>query len=192
MNCQDRRGFTVWLTGLPCAGKSTLALLLQRELGLRGMPNAEILDGDFVRKYLSPGLGFSKADRDENILRIGWVCQLLAKHGVPNIVAAVSPYRETRNEVRCLVEQAGGSGSFIEVWVRCSVEECIQRDVKGLYAKALEGTVSQFTGISDPYEEPLTPDAVVDTDKEGAEECSRRILTVIGQRVAGRPRTSAD
>ncbi len=177
------KALTIWLTGLPCSGKTTLASLLFRSLLEQGMTNVEVLDGDGVRTHLSKGLGFSHADRDTNILRIGWVCQVLAKHGVCAIVAAVSPFRASRHEVRAMVEKVGGSGSFVEVWVRCGVEECIRRDVKGMYAKALRGEIQQFTGVSDPYEEPLDPEVVVDTSAETPAMSVRRILEVV-KRVA--------
>ena len=154
---------TIWLTGLPCSGKTTIATLLAQSLCERGVSRLEVLDGDVVRTHLSRGLGFSRADRDTNILRVGWVCQVLARHGVTTIVAAVSPYREARSQVRAMVEKVGGAGTFMEVWVRCAIEECIRRDVKGMYAKALRGEIQQFTGVSDPYEEPTHPDLVVET-----------------------------
>lgn len=154
---------TIWLTGLPCSGKTTIATLLAESLARRGT-SLEMLDGDVVRTHLSKGLGFSRADRDTNILRIGWVCQLLARHGVTTIVAAVSPYRESRSQVRAMIEKVCGAGTFIEVWVRCSIEECMKRDVKGMYAKALRGEIQQFTGVSDPYEEPVHPEIIVETN----------------------------
>ncbi len=175
------KALTIWLTGLPCSGKTTLASLLFRSLLEQGMMNVEVLDGDVVRTHLSKGLGFSHADRDTNILRIGWVCQVLTKHGVCAIVAAVSPFRASRNEVRAMVEKAGGPGSFVEVWVRCGVEECIRRDVKGMYAKALRGEIQQFTGVSDPYEEPLDADIIVDTSIEPPAKSVSRILEAVNR-----------
>ena len=177
---------TVWLTGLPCAGKTTLANLLFRSLLEQGVTNVEVLDGDVVRTHLSKGLGFSRADRDTNIRWIGWVCQVLTKHGVCSIVAAVSPFRSVRDDVRAMVEQVGGPGSFVEVWVRCGVEECIRRDVKGMYAKALRGEIQQFTGVSDPYEEPLKADVVVNTGTETPSESVNRILEVIHRAASSR------
>ena len=162
-------GFTIWLTGLPCSGKSTLARALGAALKDRGCA-VEILDGDEVREHLSRGLGFSRADRDENIRRIGYVARLLSRNGVATIVAAVSPYRGARAEVRAGVER------FVEVFVKCPVEVCIQRDVKGLYKRALEGQLANMTGIADPYEEPLQPDLVVATDQESVDACLTRIL----------------
>lgn len=132
-----------------------------------------------VRTHLSKGLSFSKADRDTNILRIGWVCQMLTKHGVPNIVAAISPYREARKEVRVMVEKASGEVSFVEIWVQCPVEQCIKRDVKGLYAKAIKREITHFTGISDPYEEPISPEVIVNTDSESSSEAIGKVLAKI-------------
>ena len=173
------KALTIWLTGLPCSGKTTLATLLAQSLFERGIARPEVLDGDVVRTHLSKGLGFSRADRDSNILRIGWVCQVLARHGIAAIVAAVSPYRESRQQVRAMIEKVGGAGAFVEVWVRCAVEECIRRDVKGMYAKALRGEIQQFTGISDPYEEPITPDVVVETGSGSPSQSVRQILDAL-------------
>jgi adenylyl-sulfate kinase len=160
----DRRisqasGFTLWLTGLSGAGKSTLATAVARELSLQGM-QVELLDGDEVRQNLSKGLGFSREDRDTNIRRIGYVAKLLTRNGVIVISAAISPYRAVRDEVRRAI------GAFVEVYVKASLDECIRRDTKGLYRRALAGEVPQFTGVSDPYEEPLAPELVVDTERE--------------------------
>jgi adenylyl-sulfate kinase len=152
-------GFTVWLTGLPSSGKTTIAGLLELELERRGLV-AEVLDGDVVRTHLSRGLGYSRVDRDANIARIGWVASRLVRHGVPVVVAAVSPYREARSRARALVEE---HGTFVEVWVDAPVEECARRDVKGLYAKAAAGEITGMTGVDDPYERPQRPDVVVDT-----------------------------
>lgn len=164
-----RQGFVVWFTGLPSAGKSTLARLLERELVQRGWP-VEVLDGDEVRLRLTKGLGFSREDRDENIRRISFVAGLLAKHGVAAITAAISPYRVAREEARREV------GRFVEIYVKCALDTCVQRDVKGLYRRALAGEISTFTGISDPYEEPVAPELTVETDREGAPESVGRIL----------------
>jgi len=171
-------GFTIWFTGLSAAGKSTLANLVGRELLGRGRI-VEVLDGDVVRTHLSKGLGYNKEDRDTNIRRIGWVCQLLTKHRIPNIVAAISPYRETRDEVRRMVESVGGKGSFLEVFVNCSLNVCEQRDHKGLYKKARLGLIDNFTGISDPYEPPSSPEVALDTTKESAEECARKVMAFL-------------
>ncbi len=186
MAVERMKAQTIWLTGLPCAGKTTLANLLFRRLLEQGVTSVEVLDGDVVRTHLSKGLGFSRADRDTNIRRIGWVCRVLTKHGVCSIVAAVSPFRSVRDDVRAMVEQVGGPGSFVEVWVRCGVEECIRRDVKGMYAKALRGEIEQFTGVSDPYEEPLKADVVVNTGTETPSESVNRILEVIHRAASSR------
>jgi adenylylsulfate kinase len=166
------RGFTVWMTGLSGAGKSTLAEALAPVLRERGH-RVEILDGDVVRTNLSKGLGFSKEDRDANILRIGFVAHLLARNGVAVITAAISPYREIRDKNRELI------GDFIEVYAKCSIEELTRRDVKGLYEKALRGELENFTGISDPYEEPLNPEVIVDTEAETVGESLEKILAVL-------------
>jgi adenylyl-sulfate kinase len=163
------RGFTVWLTGLSGAGKTTLAHELERELRARGR-KVEVLDGDVVRTHLSKGLGFSKEDRDENIRRIGFVCKLLSRNGVVAVAAAISPYRAVRDEVRREI------GSFVEVHVQCPLDELVRRDVKGLYARALRGELPQFTGVSDPYEEPLQPEVVVQTDRDTVEESVSKIV----------------
>ena len=164
-----REGFCVWFTGLPSAGKSTLARLLEAELVRRGR-HVEVLDGDEVRLRLTKGLGFSKEDRDENIRRISYVARLLARNGVVAITAAISPYRAVRAEARQEMER------FVEVYVRCPLDVCIQRDVKGLYKKALAGEVKNFTGVSDPYEEPLAPELVIESSQEDKEASVRRIL----------------
>jgi adenylyl-sulfate kinase len=169
------RGFTIWFTGLSGAGKSTLAEALAPAIRARGH-NVEILDGDVVRTNLSKGLGFSKEDRDTNILRIGFVAHLLARNGVAVITAAISPYREIRDQNRTLI------GDFVEVYAKCTIEELTRRDVKGLYEKALRGEIQNFTGISDPYEEPLNPEVVVDTEKETVEESMAKILGYLEQR----------
>lgn len=162
-------GFTLWFTGLSGAGKSTLANLAAEELRNRGH-RVEVLDGDEVRTNLSKGLGFSKEDRDTNIRRIGYVCNLLARNGVIAISAAISPYREVRDEVRRLHQR------FVEVFVRCPLDTLVERDVKGLYKKALRGEIANFTGVSDPYEEPLNPELVVETHRESREESLQRLI----------------
>ena len=167
----NNSGFTIWFTGLSGAGKTTLSHAVHEALRDRGVLNVEILDGDIVRTHLSKGLGFSKPDRDTNIRRIGWVCQLLTKHGVPNMAAAISPYRDVRKEVRKMV------GRFVEVYVKCSISVCESRDVKGLYKQARTGEILHFTGIDDPYEEPLNPEVIVETDKENIEQCMQKIMT---------------
>ena len=164
-----RDGFTVWLTGLSGAGKSTLATRLEAELRRRGH-RVELLDGDVVRTNLSKGLGYSREDRDTNIRRIGFVAKLLSRNGVATIVAAISPYRAVRDEVR------GEIGRFVEVYVSCPVKDLVQRDVKGLYARALTGEIENFTGVSDPYEPPVSPEVVVETDRETVDESLAKIL----------------
>ena len=169
------RGFVVWLTGLSGAGKTTISERLAPVLRDRGL-KVELLDGDIVRQNLSKGLGFSKEDRDTNIRRIGFVAHLLQRNGVAVVVAAISPYREVRDEVRAQI------GDFVEVFVRCSLPELTRRDVKGLYEKALRGEIPNFTGVSDPYEEPERPEVLVDTERESPEESVGRILATLEQR----------
>lgn len=164
-----QKGYTLWFTGLSGAGKTTLARLVENELRSRGH-RLEVLDGDIIRTNLSKGLGFSKEDRDTNIRRIGFVCNLLTRNDVVAIVAAISPYREVREEVRNQI------GSFVEVFVKCPIEVLAERDVKGLYKKALAGEIKNFTGVDDPYEEPLSAEIVIETDTETPDESARRIL----------------
>jgi len=165
-------GFTLWFTGLSGAGKSTIANLVAGELRTRGH-RVEILDGDEVRTNLSKGLGFSKEDRDTNIRRIGYVCNLLARNGVIAISAAISPYREIRDEIR------RNHRHFFEVYMKCSIEKLSERDVKGLYKKALAGEIRNFTGISDPYEEPLRPELVLDSGTEKVDESLQRLIKTL-------------
>ncbi len=165
-------GFTLWFTGMSGAGKSTLAQAVAEELSRRGH-RVEVLDGDEVRTNLSKGLGFSKEDRDTNIRRIGYVCKLLARNGVIAISAAISPYREVRNEVRRQHER------FVEVFVKCPLDTLVERDVKGLYKKALAGEIPNFTGVSDPYEEPLSPELVVESHVESVDESLARLLRTL-------------
>lgn len=163
------KGFTLWFTGLSGAGKSTLANMVAEELRRRAY-RVEILDGDEVRTNLSKGLGFSKEDRDTNIRRIGWVCRLLARNGVIAISAAISPYREIRDEVRAMHDR------FFEAFVKCPIPTLAERDVKGLYKKALAGEIKNFTGVSDPYEEPLNPEITLHSDRETREESFARLI----------------
>jgi adenylyl-sulfate kinase len=165
-------GFTLWFTGLSGAGKTTLSAAVAQAIRERGR-SVEVLDGDVVRTNLSKGLGFSREDRDTNIRRIGFVAKLLTRNDVAVIVAAISPYRAVREEVRAEI------GSFVEVFVRCPVEELIRRDVKGLYGRALKGEVAQFTGVSDPYEEPLHPEVTVDTDQETIEHSTAKVIDAL-------------
>ena len=163
-------GFTLWFTGLSGSGKSTITGLLVEELEKRGS-KVEVLDGDIVRENLSKGLGFSKEDRDTNIRRIAFVANLLSRNGVPVITAAISPYREIRNEARELMD-----GRFIEAYVKASVVACEERDVKGLYAKARAGEIKEFTGVSDPYEPPENPELTLETENQSPEDSAQQIL----------------
>ena len=172
MSANSPRGFCIWFTGLSGAGKSTLSQALREVLVSKGR-NVEILDGDEVRENLSKGLGFSREDRDTNIRRIGYVCHLLSRNGVISISAAISPYRSVRDENRKRI------GNFIEVFVKCPLDVLIERDVKGLYKKALAGEIKNFTGVSDPYEDPLHPEIVVATDKESIEESVQKIIAYL-------------
>jgi len=163
------KGFVVWFTGLSGAGKSTIAAALQSELARRGR-SSELLDGDEVRTHLSKGLGFSKEDRDTNIRRIGYVARLIARSGGIAITAAISPYREVRNEMR------GQTPNFVEVFVRCPLDTLVERDTKGLYRKAIVGEIANFTGVSDPYEEPLRAEVICDTSEESLGESLAKVL----------------
>ena len=179
----QQRGFTLWFTGLSGAGKSTLAGHLATELRRRGL-SVEILDGDEVRTNLSKGLGFSKEDRDTNIKRIGYVCKLLTRNGVVAISAEISPYKEIRDHNRQQI------GQLIEVYVKCSIDALTKRDVKGLYKKALAGELPNFTGISDPYEPPVHPEVIVDTEQQSEQESLRAILDYL-ERAGWIPRVEA-
>ena len=169
------RGFTLWFTGLSGAGKTTLAEIVERTLRRRGR-QVELLDGDVVRTHLSKGLGFSREDRDINILRIGFVCRLLARNGVIAIASAISPYRETRDQVRAMCDD------FVEVYVDTPLEECRRRDVKGLYRRALTGQVSAFTGVSDPYEPPLAAEITISTIGQSPEQSAAAIINWLERR----------
>jgi adenylyl-sulfate kinase len=168
-------GFTIWFTGLSGAGKSTISAIVDRELRERGYM-VEVLDGDVVRTHLSKGLGFSKEDRDTNIRRIGWVCQVLTRNGVVAIAAAISPYHAIRDEVR---EQIG---RFVEVYMECPIETLAERDVKGLYKQALAGKLDNFTGVSDPYEPPLHPEVTCYSDgRETPEQSAAKLIAKLEQ-----------
>jgi len=180
------KGFTLWFTGLSGAGKSTLAEMVEKEIRARGR-NVEILDGDVVRTNLSKGLGFSKEDRDTNIRRIGFVADLLTRNGVAVFTAAISPYRDIRNECREMIGE-----NFIEVFVKCPVEVCAERDVKGLYKKAMAGEIPHFTGVSDPYEDPESPEVLVETNLETVEESAAKILAYLESRDLIEPRAAAE
>ncbi|MEJ7875230.1 MAG: adenylyl-sulfate kinase [Solirubrobacterales bacterium] len=166
----DDKGFCLWFTGLSGAGKTTITNELVKELLGRGS-KLEVLDGDVVRENLSKGLGFSKEDRDTNVRRIAFVANLLSRNDVPVITAAISPYRAIRDEARQMMD-----GRFIEVFAKASVATCEERDVKGLYAKARSGEIKEFTGVSDPYEEPENAEIVVETESQGPEESARQII----------------
>src|SRR5438093_1662702 len=166
----SNKGFTIWFTGLSGAGKSTLSEVIEKRLKNHGR-KVEVLDGDIVRTHLSKGLGFSREDRDTNIKRIAFVCGLLTRNGVICISAAIAPYREAREWAREEI------GNFVEVYVKCPIDVCRRRDVKGLYKLVDEGKIKHFTGIDDPYEEPEHPELVVETDKETITESVARIFT---------------
>lgn len=174
----ERRGFTLWFTGLSGTGKSTIAELVGPELERRGAL-VEYLDGDVVRTHLSKGLGFSKEDRDTNIERIGWVSSRLTRAGAVVLVSAISPYAETRAHARAMVEEFG---AFVEVFVDTSVEECAKRDVKGLYAKAFAGEIKEFTGVSDPYEAPESPEVHVRTEGQTPQESADAVIAELEAR----------
>ncbi|MBW2147925.1 MAG: adenylyl-sulfate kinase [Deltaproteobacteria bacterium] len=165
----EQKGFTLWFTGLPGSGKTTVSQLVAHELRQRGL-RLEVLDGDVVRTNLSKGLGFSKEDRDINIKRIGFVCKLLTRNGIVAIAAAVSPYEEIRQHNRREIQD------YFEVFCKCPLEVLIERDPKGMYKKAIAGEIPNFTGISDPYEEPAQPELILHTDREKPEESAARVL----------------
>ena len=171
------KGFTLWFTGLSGAGKTTIAEIVGPELERRGLA-VEYLDGDVVGTHLSKGLGFSKEDRDTNIERIGWVASRLTRHGAAVLVSAISPYEETRQKARELVEE---HGPFVEVFVATSVEECARRDVKGLYEKAFSGEIKEFTGVSDPYEEPVNPELRIDTEAHEPDESAQIVVEKLAE-----------
>jgi adenylylsulfate kinase len=165
------RGFTLWFTGLSGAGKTTISEIVEKELRARFGQGVEVLDGDIVRTNLSKGLGFSREDRDTNILRIGFVADLLSRNGVGVIVSAISPFKEARDQVRRSIGE-----DFIEVYVDAPLEVCAERDVKGLYKKAFSGEIEQFTGVSDPYEPPAAPELHLKTDEQTPQESARRVI----------------
>ncbi len=165
----EHKGFTIWFTGLSGSGKTTVSRLVEKELRARGF-KVEVLDGDIVRENLSKGLGFSKEDRDTNIRRIGFVCELLTRNGVIAIAAAISPYRAIRDENRARI------GRFVEVYMCCPLDVLMQRDVKGLYKKALAGEIKKFTGVDDPYEPPLRPEVTLETEKESSPQSAARVM----------------
>lgn len=169
------KGFTLWFTGMSGAGKSTISERVYARLKESGA-KVELLDGDVVRTHLSKGLGFSKEDRDTNIRRIGFVCELLSRNGVIALVAAISPYRAVREEVRSRID------NFVEVYVHCPIEVLADRDVKGLYKKALAGEIPSFTGVSDPYEPPANPEVTVDSSREAVDDSVEKVWNTLRER----------
>jgi adenylylsulfate kinase len=167
------RGFTLWFTGLSGAGKTTISEIVEKDLR-RMLGRVEVLDGDIVRTNLSKGLGFSRVDRDTNILRIGFVAELLTRNGVGVIVSAISPFKEARDQVRRNIGE-----DFLEVYVDAPIEVCAERDVKGLYKKAFAGEIPQFTGVSDPYEPPAAPELHIKTNEEEPDESARRVIAML-------------
>ncbi len=167
------RGFTLWFTGLSGAGKTTIAEIVEKELRQR-FGKVEVLDGDIVRTNLSKGLGFSREDRDTNVLRIGFVADLLTRNGVGVIVSAISPFKEVRDQVRRNIGE-----DFVEIFVDAPLEVCAERDVKGLYKKAFSGEIPQFTGVSDPYEPPVAAELHIKTDEETPQESARRVVSYL-------------
>ena len=166
---EKERGFTLWFTGLSGAGKTTIAEIVEKELRERGR-RVEVLDGDIVRTNLSKGLSFSREDRNTNVLRIGFVANLLTRNGVGVIVSAISPFKEVRDQVRRRIID------FVEVFVDAPLEVCAERDVKGLYKKAFSGEIPQFTGVSDPYEAPTSPELHIKTNEEEPRDSARRVI----------------
>jgi adenylyl-sulfate kinase len=164
-----RGGFTLWFTGLPCSGKSTIADAVAEELRCRGL-KVERLDGDIIRKHLWKELGFSREDREENIRRVTYLAKMLTRNGVVVLTSFISPYRAMRESARKEI------GDFLEVYVKCPVEVCMQRDVKGMYKRALAGEIPQFTGVSDPYEEPTNPDILLESDRLSPQESVREVM----------------
>jgi adenylylsulfate kinase len=181
----ENRGFTLWFTGLSGAGKTTISEIVEKELRER-LGKVEVLDGDIVRTNLSKGLGFSKEDRDINVLRIGFVANLLSRNGVGVVVSAISPYRAARDQVRREI------GAFIEVFVDAPVEVCAERDVKGLYKKAYSGEIPQFTGVSDPYEPPTDPELHIKTNEEDPADSARRVIEKLEELGYLRPMAGAE
>lgn len=165
----DQNGFTLWFTGLPCSGKSTIANLVAEELRQRGL-KAERLDADIIRRHLWKELGYSKEDRDENTRRVTFLAKLLTRNGIAVLASFISPYREMRNYARREISD------FVEIYVRCPVDVCIERDARGMYKKALAGEIQNFIGVSDPYEEPLNPEVLIDSDKEVLEESVAKVI----------------
>lgn len=178
MKCLDKAP-VFWLTGLPGSGKTTLAKRVSEELKKMGY-KVEVLDGDWVRKTINPEAGFTKEERSRHLRRVAWIARLLARNGIITFCSFVSPYRDVREEIRKIVSE---EVPFYEIYVRASLEEVIKRDPKGLYKKALKGEIKNFTGISDPYEEPTNPDLVIDTEKESVEESVKRLLDFVLEKI---------
>lgn len=175
------RGLVVWLTGLPGSGKTTIANAAAERLRAMGY-RVEVLDGDWFRSHIDPEAGYTKEERMKHLVRASWVARLLARNGVIVICSFVSPYRDAREEVRKIISE---EADFLEVYVKCPLEECIRRDPKGLYRKALTGEIKHFTGVSDPYEEPLSPDLVLDTVKDNVNENAEKLVSLITSRLKG-------
>jgi len=167
-------GFTLWFTGLPCSGKSTVADAVTEKLN-QAKEKVERLDADKIRKTLWPELGYSKQDRDENIRRAAWLANILTKNNVAVVASFISPYKEVRRRIRQEI------GDFIEIYVKCPVGVCVQRDTRGMYRKALAGEIKDFTGVSAPYEEPQNPEVVVETDREPLETCVKRVMDKLNE-----------
>jgi sulfate adenylyltransferase len=178
MSTSVTRGFCLWFTGLSGAGKTTTADVVVRLLESRGR-TVTVLDGDVVRTHLSKGLGFGREDRDENVRRVGFVAGEIVRHGGAVICSLVSPYRSTRDDVRRMVESAGGPGSFIEVFVDTPLEVVMKRDVKGLYAAAQRGEVERMTGVADPYEPPTDPEIRLSTVDHSVEENAQAVVAYV-------------
>jgi adenylyl-sulfate kinase len=171
----ESTGFTIWLTGPSGSGKSTVAAILEGQLRAEGR-RVEVLDGDVVRTHLTKGLGFSREDRDENIRRVGWICELLSRNDVIAVAAVISPYRAVRDEVR------GRIGRFVEVYMEAPLEVLVERDVKGLYRRAMAGEIQNFTGVDDPYEPPLSAEVVCHSDgRETPAESAAKVIEALGQ-----------
>ena len=166
---RDEKGFTAWFTGLPCSGKSTIADATAEELRQMEL-KVERLDADIIRQHLWRELGYSKEDRDENIRRAAYLAQLLTRNGIAVLTSFISPYQETRDYARKQI------GNFVEIYVKCPVEVCIQRDRRGMYRKALAGEIQNFTGVSDPYEEPLNPEVIIESDQELVEQSVAKVI----------------
>jgi len=166
------RGFVLWFTGLPGSGKTTVAKSVKERLSNIGF-RTELLDGDWVRKTINPDAGFTRDERRRHLIRVAWIARLLARNGVAVLCSFVSPYRDVRAEIRKIIEE---DAPFIEIYTKCSLEECIRRDPKGLYKKALSGEIKNFTGLDDPYEEPENPELVIDTEHDGVEENVNKVL----------------